>query len=39
MSTELSALKALEDHHEKMKRAVALKNKGKPSGEGENHRT
>lgn len=37
--TELSALKALEDYHEKMKRAIAIKNKNKLSGESENHRT
>lgn len=39
VSTELSALKALEDYHEKMKRAITLKNKNKASGGGENHRT
>jgi len=35
VSTETSALKALEEYHEKIKRALALKNKNKPS-EGEN---
>jgi hypothetical protein len=39
VSTELSALKALEDYYEKMKRAITIKNKNKPSGESENHRT
>ena len=39
VSTELSALKALENYHKKMKRAITLKNKNKASGEGENHRT
>jgi len=34
VSTETSALKALEEYHEKIKRALALKNKNKPS-EGE----
>jgi len=39
VSTELSALKALEDYYEKMKRAITIKNKNKPSRESENHRT
>ena len=33
MLAELSALKALEDYHEKMKRAIAIKNKNKSTGE------
>lgn len=39
MPTELSALKALEDYHEKMKRAIAIKNMNKPRRESKNHRT
>ncbi len=39
VSTELSALKVLEDYHEKMKRVIAVKNKNKSSGESENRRT
>ncbi len=35
MPTELSALKALEDYHEKMKRAIAIKNMNKPRRESE----
>jgi len=34
VSTETSALKALEEYHEKIKRALALKNKNKPSEGG-----
>jgi len=34
VSTETSALKALEEYHEKIKRALALKNKKKPSEGG-----
>jgi hypothetical protein len=37
--TEISALKALEDYHEKMKRVIAIKSKSELSGESENHRT
>jgi len=32
MPTELSTIKALEDYHEKMRRAIALKNKKKHVG-------
>jgi len=39
MPTELSALKALEDYQEKMKRAIAIKNMNKPGRESKNHRT
>ena len=33
MPTELSALKALEDYHEKMERAIAVKSMNKPKRE------
>jgi hypothetical protein len=36
MPTELSALKALEDYHEKMERAIATKNINKPRRESKN---